>query len=275
MPTNRHRENHQTARTWNHRANNCSELDASDVSSGSRKSENRHRQGHSARQIARELNLTRCTVRRYLRSEMCPDWVPGRMRRSGLDRYRDWIIGHLAEGHENAAEIYRQLAEQGYRGSYGSVRRYVAKQLKAAGKTRAGVAPAKAPIPPRPSHKRLAYEWVRRPEKRKPEEQGRLDAIRASSTEIAAGLDLADEFADLIRKRSGESLSAWLTKGETSSCYELRQFAVGIRSDEKAVNGAVTERWSNGPVEGHVNRLKAIKHRCMGEPDSCSYEHGS
>lgn len=31
-----------------------------------------------------------------------------------------------------------------------------------------------------------------------------------------------------------------------------------------AVEAAVTERWSNGPVEGQVNRLKALKRQMYG-----------
>ena len=45
---------------------------------------------------------------------------------------------------------------------------------------------------------------------------------------------------------------------------ELRRFAEGIRRDEAAVQAAVSGRWSNGPVEGHVNRLKTIKRQMYG-----------
>src|SRR5207249_2031666 len=114
---------------------------------------------------------------------------------------------------------------------------------------------AKPPTPPPPSPRRLSFEWVRRLEDREPEQQARLDAIRGSSAEVASGLNLADEFAGLIRERSGGDLAAWLARGEAAACPELRQFAVGVRGDEAAVNGAVRERWSNGPVEGQVNRL--------------------
>jgi transposase len=77
-------------------------------------------------------------------------------------------------------------------------------------------------------------------------------------------LDLADEFADLIRKRSSGTLSEWLARGEASSNPELRRFAEGVRRDEAAVHAAVTGTWSNGPVEGHVNRLKTIKRQMYG-----------
>ena len=81
---------------------------------------------------------------------------------------------------------------------------------------------------------------------------------------MTAALDLADGFADLIRKQSTGTLSEWLTRGEASSDPDLRRFAEGIRRDEAAVHAAVTERWSNGPVEGHVNRLKTIKRQMYG-----------
>jgi transposase len=224
----------------------------------------RHLQGHSARRIARDLGLSRCTVRRYLRAETCPDWGPGRRRTSRLDEHRDWVDARLAEGNENAQDLHRRLAERGYRGSYASVRRYVTKRLGVAGRTRARVNAAKPPTPPPTSAKRLSFEWVRRAEGREPEQQARLDAIRGRCAEVATGLDLADEFAGLIRERSGGDLTGWLAKAESSGCPELRQFAVGVRSDEAAVKGAVSERWSNGPVEGHVNRLKAIKRQMFG-----------
>ena len=144
------------------------------------------------------------------------------------------------------------------------MRRYVTKRLGVAGKTRERVNAARLPAVLPLSPRQLSFEWVRRPEYRTPEEHRRLDAIRASSGEIAAGLELADEFAGLIRKRSHGTLVDWLAKGEACPCPELRRFAEGIRGDQAAVHGAVSERWSNGPVEGHVNRLKMIKRQMYG-----------
>jgi transposase len=49
-----------------------------------------------------------------------------------------------------------------------------------------------------------------------------------------------------------------------SPCPEIHNFAEGIRRDESAVNAAIMTQWSNGPVEGHVNRLKTIKRQMYG-----------
>jgi transposase len=223
-----------------------------------------HQQGMPIRQIARELDMSRKSVRRYLRRERCPDWRPGRATRSGMDVHRDWIDARIAEGRINASELHAELVSKGARFSYGTVRRYLTKRLGHAGKTRPRMNAAKpkpaAPLSPR----QLSFGWVRRPEKRTVEAQSRLDKIRGASPDLTAALDLADDFAVLIRKRTTGTLKEWLSRAEVSACPEVRQFAEGIRRDESAVNAAMTTRWSNGPVEGHVNRLKTIKRQMYG-----------
>ena len=224
-----------------------------------------HRLGWPIRRIARELGLSRSAVRRYLRRTTCPDWRPGRAARSALDKYRAEIDRRIAEGCTNAAQLHRELVAQGCRHSSVSVRRYVRKRLAAAGKSPARANAGKPPpAPPLPSARQLSFDWVRRRENREDEQQARLDAIRGRSAELSAALDLADEFAALIRKVSQGTLTAWLAKAESSSCPEIRRFAEGIRRDEAAVQAAVSGRWSNGPVEGHVNRLKMIKRQMFG-----------
>jgi hypothetical protein len=46
------------------------------------------------------------------------------------------------------------------------------------------------------------------------------------------------------------------TRPFSSDCQFLAQFARVLRRDLDAVNQAITSRWSNGPVEGQINRLK-------------------
>ena len=176
-----------------------------------------HRRGHSAVRIAHELGLSRRSVFRYLRRETCPAWGLGGSRRSRLDGYKEWIDARLAEGLTNVAELHRRLTEHGFKGSYGSVYEFVTKRLGAAGKRRERLNAAKPPVPAPPSARQLSFEWARQAEKRKPPEQVRLDAIRARSNELAAALDLADGFAELIRKRLPETLGEWLARGEAAS----------------------------------------------------------
>jgi transposase len=223
------------------------------------------RQGAPIRTIARELSMSRNSVRRYLRCQQCPNWSPGRRRRrSRLDAHRDWIDAHIAEGRINATELQHELVSRGIRCSYAAVRRYLNKRLGKAGKRRRRVNASKPKPAPPPSAKQLSFDWIRRPKKRSAEAQARLIAIRSASPELSDALGILDEFTGLIRKQSTETLKDWLSRAEVHPCPEVRSFAEGIRRDESAVNAAITTRWSNGSVEGHVNRLKTIKRQMYG-----------
>jgi transposase len=49
-----------------------------------------------------------------------------------------------------------------------------------------------------------------------------------------------------------------------STLEPLRRFATGLYEDYHAVKAGVTLPWSNGPVEGHINRLKMLKRQMFG-----------
>ena len=159
---------------------------------------------------------------RYHRCKTCPDWNPGRLRRSRVDAHRVWIDARLDDGVMNVVQLHRELKERGFAGSYDSIWRYVSKRL-GTGDGSADNCAAK-PLVQLPSAKQLSFEWLRRAEARKPAEQARLDAIRSGSDELAAALDVADEFAALIRKQSRGTLSDWLVRGE--GIFESRTASV-------------------------------------------------
>jgi transposase len=110
----------------------------------------------------------------------------------------------------------------------------------------------------------LSLEFIRRPTERTTEEQGHMERLRAGDVALREGLDLAAEFAAQVRKAGTMSWAEWLAAVADSGCAELRSFAEGLRQDEAAVVAALTGPWSNGPVEGQVNRLKVIKRQMDG-----------
>jgi transposase len=69
----------------------------------------------------------------------------------------------------------------------------------------------------------------------------------------------------MITDRQYDSLDKWLVQAENSQIIEFVRFAGGLRSDYKAVKAALTYAWSNGQVEGQVNRLKLIKRQMYGK----------
>ena len=81
--------------------------------------------GSSIREIARELDISRNTVRRYLKSPETLRPKPRRRRASKLDPYTEYIDGRMAEGLENCVVLHRELAARGYDGGYSILKGYV------------------------------------------------------------------------------------------------------------------------------------------------------
>lgn len=69
----------------------------------------------------------------------------------------------------------------------------------------------------------------------------------------------------MVRQRKAQGLEDWIARVSTSEgVVELRRFAEGLRTDLAAVKAALSLSWSNGQVEGQVNRLKLIKRQMFG-----------
>ncbi len=68
----------------------------------------------------------------------------------------------------------------------------------------------------------------------------------------------------LLRERQAEALDSWLKRAKESQVTELISFVNGISRDYAAVRAACSLPWSNGMVEGHVNRLKFLKRQMFG-----------
>jgi hypothetical protein len=67
-----------------------------------------------------------------------------------------------------------------------------------------------------------------------------------------------------VRKRQPDQLEPWLARAAESPLMPLQRFAKGLRDDDDAVKAGVTLPWSNGPVEGHINRLNMLKRQMFG-----------
>jgi transposase len=83
-----------------------------------------HNRGLTKCAIANELEISRTTVRRYLRVREFPERAP-RRRHSELDTYRAYLESRSAEGCHNASKLCRELQKRGYRGQRSRVKEYV------------------------------------------------------------------------------------------------------------------------------------------------------
>ncbi len=72
------------------------------------------------------------------------------------------------------------------------------------------------------------------------------------------------QFRGILRSGKVETLERWIGKAANSGIYSMKRFAKTLRRDWAAVQNALKEPFSNGPVEGQINRLKTLKRQMYG-----------
>ena len=60
------------------------------------------------------------------------------------------------------------------------------------------------------------------------------------------------------------SLKRWIAKAEAAGIMAISKFVRQLKRDQEAVENAVSQVWSTGPVEGHITRLKTVKRQMYG-----------
>jgi transposase len=218
--------------------------------------------GQSVSQIAREVGVGRKTVRRHLATRVPPPAPyaitprPAGFQSPTLQPFVPYLQDRWQAGCHNARLLYRELVARGCTASYSLLQQALR-----------GWRP---PRPPRGGkqrpRRRLSLRWLclRPPEQLRADEQAVLTQALAADADLARGYDLLQQCRAVIRTRDVAALDAWLIAAQASQLAPFVSLANGIEQDRVAVEAALTTPWSNGPVEGHVHRLKLIKRQGYG-----------
>ena len=230
-----------------------------------------HQQGWTLDAIAHQVGLSRRTVQRYLQSPTFPERQPRHSRgRSLLDPYKATLLAGWNSGCRNGWHLFRTIRRQGFRGQYGIVALYVRRMRQAQGlapgrRCNPHPLPAVTEAPRRPLTPRRATWLVLRPSARSTEQdRHQLAQLTQQAPGLTEAVALAQDFATLVRQRQPAQLEPWLARAAQSTLAPFRRFARGLRADLAAVQAAVTLPWSQGPIEGQINRLKLLKRQMFG-----------
>jgi transposase len=228
-------------------------------------------QGWPGHAIAAQLGIGKSTVFRYLRTATLPERARRADRgRSLLNPYKPYILEWWNAGCRDALRLYGELQQRGYPGSYPTVARYVQRLRQAQGqdprprRSRQALPVVAEPRRPLLTARQAAWLVVRRAAPHDEEATQPLVQLRAQHVEVAEAIDLAQDFAQLVRQQQPQELDPWLARAAKSAVGAFQRFAKGLRDDYDAIKAGVTLPWSNGPVEGQITRLKLLKRQMFG-----------
>lgn len=227
-----------------------------------------YQQGQPILQIAKQLGMSRVTVRKYAYSQAFPERASRRKVKSILDPYLSYLQQRHSEGCENALQLWRELCQQGFTGTHKQVSRWMQQRRNQPASGRpASCSLHKDEVATHNtsllSPRQLSWLLVRDPDKVSEEDQSILNFIRQDS-QLETAYQLTQQFITMVRKRTVNVLDAWLEACTHSEIVDLQNFAAGIQHDYQAVRAALETEWSNGQTEGQVNRLKLLKRQMYG-----------
>jgi transposase len=186
-----------------------------------------------------------------------------------LDAFKPYILKRWNEGCHNATQLFREIQPQGYAGKITIVRDFAHQLRHASGlppgtRYQGGKVLDTDPTRRPPTPRSLAWSIVRRPDERFEDDELLLEQLSEGYPKLERTINLAREFAATIRQRQVDNLDSLLERADESGYQTWRNFAAGLCQDYAAVRAALQLNWSNGPTEGHVNRLKCLKRQMYG-----------
>ena len=212
------------------------------------------RKGVTQHEIARSCGVAIRTIRRWIRAQVFPERRIAK-RRSKVDRHREYLEQRWNEGCHNATQLWHELRERGFTGQSPIVRRWVRSHYGSRRHRTRQQTPSSSPQPSSP--RQTAWSLLKGPE----DARNYIAELCRRLPEIAACADLARQFVRMIRQRDAAAWPKWKDRAKSSL---LASFAKHLCHDEAALVAALQQPWSNGPVEGHVHRLKLIKRSMYG-----------
>lgn len=233
--------------------------------------------GLPIRTIARQLSKSPTTIYKYLAMPEFPQQIARKRMPSMLDPYRDYLSRRWQAGCRNARQLWREIRQRGYPGTYRQVSRWAYERRQ-----------SPAPTTPRkhlevnhqgqlvlssvrpntekqqlPVARRLVWLFLLPMENLEAEEVALRQSLLNHSV-LQQGCELVDEFQRMIHKRDRNKFADWLQACENSEIPEFMNLAAGMKKDPDAIKEALSSRWSNGQTEGQVNRLKLLKRQMYG-----------
>ncbi len=207
--------------------------------------------GWSGASIARMLGIHKKTAVKYAAAEHFPEARSDRGHK--LAPYLPFLHTHWAAGDDNIAALYQAIRAHGYSGSETAVRNYLTALREEMGprrRPRRYYPPVSKESQPHQrtglSSRRATWLVLRKPEKLSAEDQRTLELLKQSHPQVRAACELAQAFAQMLRKRKASMLESWLQEATESGVPELRTIATGMKRDQAAILAALTYEWSQG-----------------------------
>lgn len=216
--------------------------------------------------IAQRLKMSRNTVKKFLAASSFPARRQNKPRYSPIHRFLPYLQQRWAEGECSSRALWKEIKEQGYPGAEATLRHYL-QHWRAATTTQISAHAMTKSSPGRgaaPSVRQVTWLLFGPESGKEGWEEQFVNELCRQSKDIDLAQKLVGEFHRLLRERRLDELTEWLGAARAGGIGELVWFVNGVEQDRQAVTAAFAHEWSQGQVEGQVNRLKLLERAMYG-----------
>jgi len=216
--------------------------------------------GYAIKQIAKSLQMSKNTVRRYSKMEILLN--KGIHIRNNYGEYQEIINREFSEG-KNITTIFDSITKAGFKGGKTSFyEQFKDHPMRTNPEIKTIPVVRQRLMSPRKIARYLGYADLSKIENNF--EREIMISLFSKNTILEKLQQQILSFKDLLLGNDDSLLEDWMKKTWAIGKSKLQSFVRGLRSDIKAVRNAIKTNWSNGQVEGQVNRLKSIKRQMYG-----------
>lgn len=224
------------------------------------------KQGYGMRTIAKTLQMSRNTVRRYADMDTLPK--KSIYIKNNYTDYQEIIDKEFSEG-RCVKRIFESIKNAGFKGGLTGFYEYFKDHPPRTIPGTKITSPTKLRmISPRKISRYLGIADLNKI--KDPFDRKMMASLLSRNTLLERLRYLRLSFKELLSGNDDASLEDWIKEALAIGKSQLKRLVNGLKSDIDAVRNAIKTSWSNGQVEGQVNRLKCIKRQMYGR---AGFEH--
>jgi transposase len=214
-----------------------------------------HKKGENLSRLAREYKLDRRTITKYIKMVEPP--VFHRHRKRPSDLFKDQIIQLEKEGNTTKG-IYSSIRDLGYTGTFSGIRKIVeiVRKERKYGLSKEDTFHI--------SRKKLCALMWKPKDELVEDEKNSLEKWFELYQSIKTLYNTVQTYRKAIQMGDIDTFVKWLREQLSSKKNPFYYYALRLRSDFQAVKNALFMPYSNGLLEGQINRLKTIKRITYG-----------
>ncbi len=221
----------------------------------------------SKRKIARDLGISRNTVKSYFSLEALHPRI--NYKSTNIELFAQYIVARLNDKGYIMKHIIDEIYKLGYNGSRAQAYlniNIIKEKIEIYTPDFAQIQKARIPyIKPLISRRLAKYIGSCLTGIKDRDERNYLETLLDNISELQVIRKLVQIFKTMLKRGCG-NINRWIEfiKRSKYKMPGLINFANGLLRDIKAVKNGINMSWSNGAVEGHVNRIKSIKRQMYG-----------